>query len=535
MTVAKMEPGLISFPPLRAGPSLMIVLAVVIVCFFLYKTVAARNEKSPSLPPGPKPLPFLGNIHEMLRKPPLDCFRDWHNEFGPIITLRYGQRLVISISSHRICQELLDKRGAIYSSRPRFIIAGERMTNAMTMALVPYNDRWKSHSRIISPLLDNRAVQRYSPLEDLESKQVLVELLDGRSLFLKSLSRFSASMLFSLAYGEHLDHRDREEPEELERINEKPFEALGNLYCQLVELFPTLDALPAALAPWKSVSAEAESQTAALYLKNLERGRASAAWNFCKEAAQSKAGRQMSDKELAYVVGSVYQAGYEATLTSARLIVKAIVLYPDCARRAREELDRVVGPDRLPRAEDQSDLPYVRAMVSEAMRWQPPAPFSIPHATTQDDEYLGYRIPKGAMVIPNTWTMVFDPQEFPDPYEFRPDRWLDKGAAAEVPHTPFGYGRRRCPGRHLAFSSLSLLTSRLLWAFDITHAYKDGEKVEFDPWDLKFAFTASSKPHEASFQVRSQRHQSVIEREWNDTDRNIDSMLDKMKPDRCTE
>ncbi|GLA73508.1 hypothetical protein AtubIFM55763_004431, partial [Aspergillus tubingensis] len=69
------------------------------------------------------------------------------------------------------------------------------------------------------------------------------------------------------------------------------------------------------------------------------------------------------------------------------------MLHPHCLKKAQQELDQVVGPDRLPSSEDIPQLPYIKAILNEAMRWQPPTPFTIPHATTQDDEYMGYQIP----------------------------------------------------------------------------------------------------------------------------------------------
>ena len=83
-----------------------------------------------------------------------------------------------------------------------------------------------------------------------------------------------------------------------------------------------------------------------------------------------------------------------------------MVLNPDVQRKAQMELDAVVGPDRLPRYEDRSALPYIDAIVKESLRWQPVGPLGIAHRTTDNDEYKGYCIPKGAIVISNTWYIL---------------------------------------------------------------------------------------------------------------------------------
>lgn len=81
-------------------------------------------------------------------------------------------------------------------------------------------------------------------------------------------------------------------------------------------------------------------------------------------------------------------------------------IYPEVQKKAQEELDRVLGPNRLPRFEDRSNLPYIEAIVKEALRWHPVAPMGIPHMSTEDDVYEGYFIPKGSLVMPNIWSVT---------------------------------------------------------------------------------------------------------------------------------
>ena len=77
--------------------------------------------------------------------------------------------------------------------------------------------------------------------------------------------------------------------------------------------------------------------------------------------------------------------------------------YPEVQRKAQEEIDRVVGSDRLPNIRDREDLPYVNAIAKEVLRWHPVGPLGFPHLSTEEDVYEGYFIPKGSIVIPNIW------------------------------------------------------------------------------------------------------------------------------------
>lgn len=123
-----------------------------------------------------------------------------------------------------------------------------------------------------------------------------------------------------------------------------------------------------------------------------------------------------------------------------------MALNPEVVKKAHEELDRVVGKGRLPDFADRDDLPYINAVVKELFRWNPPFPISVPGRVTQDDVYRGYLIPAGATVIGNIWAICRDPDIYPDPEAFNPDRFLKDGKINPLVFDPedrgFGAGRR---------------------------------------------------------------------------------------------
>lgn len=106
-----------------------------------------------------------------------------------------------------------------------------------------------------------------------------------------------------------------------------------------------------------------------------------------------------SDDLAGYIVGSLLEAGSDTTASTLNGFVQAMVLYPDAQKQAQLELDNLCGTDRLPNIEDWDSLPYTRACVKETLRWMPTAILGMPHSVIQDDEYMGYKIPKGAGVM----------------------------------------------------------------------------------------------------------------------------------------
>ncbi|KAJ3831839.1 cytochrome P450 [Lentinula raphanica] len=125
-----------------------------------------------------------------------------------------------------------------------------------------------------------------------------------------------------------------------------------------------------------------------------------------------------------------------------------MVQFPESQKKAQQELDRVVGKNRLPDFTDRDSLPYIGAILYETMRWQPIVPEGLSHVVTEENLYKGYRIPKNSTVIPNIWAMMHDEQTFEDPFTFNPDRYI-RPADGQLDHNllktvaiSFGFGRR---------------------------------------------------------------------------------------------
>jgi len=191
----------------------------------------------------------------------------------------------------------------------------------------------------------------------------------------------------------------------------------------------------------------------------------------------------MTEEQTAYALAAPYAAGVGTTTTAADILLMAMLNYPECMKKAQEELDRVVGPTRLPDFTDEEALPYCRACIKEGQRWYTLAPTGVPHAVLQDDVYEGMFIPKGTTIYSNLYAIFRDPEMFPEPEIYRPERFLDTDDPRLINFTlQFGFGRRICPGMHVASASVFLMFTRMLWAFNI-HPKKDdaGHPVIPDP------------------------------------------------------
>jgi len=196
--------------------------------------------------------------------------------------------------------------------------------------------------------------------------------------------------------------------------------------------------------------------------------------------------RPMEEKLAEDVVFVAYAGGSDTTVSSVQALFLAMALHPEVQKKAQAEIDAVVGPNRLPDFGDQPFLPYVHAVVKETSRWHSVVPLGVAHMSTNDDEYNGYYIPKGTVVIGNSWSIMHDPKAFKDPMEYRPERYLKDGKLnpdVRDPHSAaFGYGRRICPGRYLSDNSLYAFASCLLAVYDIKPPIDEqGNNIQLKP------------------------------------------------------
>ncbi len=208
---------------------------------------------------------------------------------------------------------------------------------------------------------------------------------------------------------------------------------------------------------------------------------------------------------------ALYAGGADSTAGGLSFFYLAMAAYPEVQVKAREELDRVIGPGRLPSFQDREKLPYIEAIVKETLRWQPLAPLGPPHMSDQEDEIRGYRIPKGAMVLPSIKWFSADPAVYPDPETFRPERFLGPNAAPNPSTYIFGFGRRICPGRLLADSTLFLTIAQSLAVFEIHKAVdKDTGKVVEPVVGTTAGLVAHPLPFQCRIVPRSEKRVELI-------------------------
>ncbi|KAG1902565.1 cytochrome P450 [Suillus fuscotomentosus] len=465
--------------------TLIFFVAVLATVFFYSR----RYSKLP-LPPGPCPKLFTGNAHQLPKKEPWLTYAKWAESYGPIFSFHVPNRQFIVLSSLQSATELLDSRATIYSDRPRVWMQTElakRNLNPFNISCThPY---FKTYRTTLKASLSSRAIQSYQSLQTEQSHILLGILHKNPEHFIEQIRTNTAAVVLNVAYG----WKVTENSDYLINILKESME-MSAILAQpgrwLVDTVPLLRFLPAWFpgAGFKRVAFDLGQKLSRLDMipfnwakKQIHSGNYT--HSFVSEQLLPEDGSTVSAQQeeiTKWCSLGIYAGGVDTTTSSLSSFILAMLLYPEVQKHAQAEIDAVVGQDRFPVFDDRSKLPYIGALIQELLRWAPVAPQGIPHYAMREDVYEGYRIPKGATVIADILSMSRDKGMYPDPLEFRPERFLGPSPQLDPRKFIFGFGRRRCPGLHFGEASLYLSISCILTAFTISKAL-DARGEEITP------------------------------------------------------
>ncbi|KAI0042686.1 cytochrome P450 [Auriscalpium vulgare] len=497
---------------------------LLLACLVALRDIASRRRRIGfPHPPGPRGLPLIGNVFGIPKSRPWLVYAQWAKKYGDIVsTTAMGQNIVI-LTSLKTARDLFEKRAANYSDRSTLPIL-KLLEWDWNVPFSRYSDRWRRARKIIERSMRPSAITQYRATQLAKVGAFLKALRSTPQDLREHIGLLQGSIIMSITYGYDVkDYDDKflKVVDDMVRLGAPLILPGSCLYNDL----PILGYLPAwlpgmgfkALAGYcRALGVEARSAPMQLVQEGLKNGTAapSVTREHLRELEENgEADGAQGLDDIASASASLYPGDpYHRSLLNTALLMLAVcswsrhrkpsnhlrlllvhrlnlngaktaaviatfflVLanFPDVQRKAQAEVDAISRRQRLPDRDDRLNLPYINALIQELLRWHTIIPLGIPHATLKDDIYEGYSIPKGSIVIANAWAILHDPDVYPDPDTYNPERYLtedgqfkeDLAIAAN-----FGFGKRVCPGRHFADSTLYLIVVSVLSTFSVRKA-----------------------------------------------------------------
>ncbi|XP_009470607.1 PREDICTED: cytochrome P450 2C20-like isoform X3 [Nipponia nippon] len=411
-----------------------VVLLVCIACLLSFATWRGRSGKG-KMPPGPAPLPMLGNVLQVKPKNLAKTLQKLSEEYGPVFTVHMGSDPVVVLHGHDVVKEALIDRADEFAARGHMPI-GDRANNGLGI-IFSNNEEWLQVRRFALSTLRSFGMGKRTVEERIqeETGYLLEEINKTKGTPFDPtfmLSCAVSNVICSIVFGQRYDYKD------------KKFLALMNNMNNIFEMINSL---------WGQ---EKEHPNSNFHMKNL-----------------------------ITTTFDLFTAGTETTSTTIRYGLLLLLKYPKIQEKVQEEIDQVVGRSRRPCVADRTQMPYTDAVVHEIQRFIALIPLSLPHTVTKDTCFREYVIPKGTTIFPVLSSVLHDSKEFPNPNEFNPGHFLNENGTFRKSEffMPFSAGKRVCPGEGLARMEIFLFMATILQNFTL--------KPVIDPQELNITPTLS--------------------------------------------
>ncbi|KAM8953737.1 cytochrome P450 2G1-like [Pelodytes ibericus] len=463
-------------------------LSLVILLVLLLRKVFSRPV---GLPPGPRPLPLLGNLLQLKSREIHIPLLELSKQYGPVFTLYLGPQPAVVVCGYQAVKEALVEHSESFSGRAELPIVD--LTSQGFGIAFSNGERWKELRRFSLTTLRNFGVGKRSIEERiLEEVQHLLEVFRETqgSLFSPAflIRRSVSNVICSVMFGRRFEYTDQKLQKLLDLIEEN-LRRVDNIWVQLYNFLPSiLSMLPGPhhrlrenyQAQMQYVDEIVQEHETTLDTDNPRDYIDSFLLKMQQEKHNSKT--EFHKRNLLSSALDIFFAGQETTSSTLSYGLLILMKYPHIKVRLQEEIDSVIGKSRRPCMEDRAKMPYMEAVLHEIMRFIDFLPLGAPHCVTEDTLFRGYTLPKGTTFFPFLHSVLYDPSVFKNPYVFDPGHFLDEDGMFKKNEgfVAFSAGKRICPGEGLARMELFLYLISILQTFDLQPATSP-EDIDLSP------------------------------------------------------
>ncbi|KAG2050656.1 cytochrome P450 [Suillus hirtellus] len=446
------------------------------VCLLVVGIIAraflAKSESGLPLPPSPPTWRLKG--HFLPQFFPSLTIAGWIEKYGPVVTIRSGFERVVLIGRYKAAVDIMENQGKFTADRPRNVAGGEIFNGGMNIVFSPLGDRFRRMRRALHSHLQPKAAEVYQSLQMSHASNTVLGILDDPHNFQNHVITYAATTIMKVAYGKTTP-TSATDPDVVALRRRIWFSQRAMLMypgTYLVNAIPWLKYLP-----WYARDLKQEFERE----KKLNIGRLDLVKekmqkdvdigpSFTRYMLENDHLYGLTETEMAFLSGTFFAAGSSTTFLAICAVLLAAARFPEEQAKVQAELDAVIGRHQAPTFADQESLPRLRAFISEALRWRPPAPNGAYRTNRDTAHQENYCIPAGTTLHADHWSISRDPDVYPEPEEFKPQRWIDDQGRLrdDLKFFVYGFGRRVCPGQHVANRSVFINSLLILWAFRLT-------------------------------------------------------------------
>ncbi|XP_010543254.1 PREDICTED: cytochrome P450 81D1-like [Tarenaya hassleriana] len=432
-------------------------------------------------PPSPPSLPFVGHLF-YLKKPLHRTFRELSDKYGPVFSLRVGNRRIVIVSSPSLVQECFGPNDKILANRPQFLNTKYVAYDSTTIGTAPYGPHLRNLRRIAAvEMVSSHRLNLFLSVRADEVRRMVVKLarearegpvaVDLRQAITVVVMNNIMRMIAGKRYYD--DDQGKEESSRrfhaiMQEVLDKS--GLGNP----ADYFPILKWIsPKYVKRVKELGFRMNEFTQGLVDEMRSKKVKSDTMLDRLLVLQEKEPMQYTDEVIKGLIQSMMLAGTDTSIATLSWAMANLLNHPHVMEKARREIDDGVGQDRVMEESDLPKLPYLNNIVSETFRFNPPGPFLLPHYSSTDCTIGGYHVPRGTIVQVNTWAIHHDPTVWPDPDTFRPERFEGESKDTDTDTDTdtyrlisFGIGRRACPGGALGLKIVGLTLGTFIQCFE---------------------------------------------------------------------
>ncbi|XP_020019989.2 cytochrome P450 2C55-like isoform X1 [Castor canadensis] len=457
--------------------ALVLILVLILSCLLLlsfWKQSSGRGK----LPPGPTPLPLIGNVLQIDFKDVSKSLTNFSKVYGPVFTLYFGMKPTVVVHGYEAVKEALDDLGEEFSGRSTFPIIDR--TNRGLGVIFSNGKKWKELRRFSLMTLRNFGMGKRSIEERIQEEAFsLVEELRKTNgspcdpTFV--LGSAPCNVICSIIFQNRFDYKDQNFLNLMGKFNEN-FKILNSPWMQVCNTFPAiLDYLPGSHNKVLKNFADIKSYVLEKVKEHQESLDINSPRDFIDcflikmEQEKHNWESEFTIESLMATVTDLFIAGTETTSTTLRYGLLLLLKHPDVRAKVQEEIERVIGRNRSPCMQDRSQMPYTDAMVHEIQRYINLIPNNVPHAAIRNIRFRNFVIPKGMNLITSLTSVLHDDKEFPNPEMFDPGHFLDESGNFKKSDyfMPFSIGKRMCVGEGLARMELFLFLTTILQNFNL--------------------------------------------------------------------